>query len=52
MDFLQDVFDMWLVMLTNFIADNYMSGILWMFILIMVALLLFKIWKGVFSWKL
>lgn len=50
MDFLDACFDLWLVMLENLVSDERVGALFWMFILVMIALLLRKIWKGVYEW--
>ncbi len=51
MDYLNSVFELWLLMLTNFVNDDRLGAILWVFVLVMTLLLTIKIWRGVASWK-
>lgn len=50
MEFLDAVFDLWLIMLENVVDDSRIGSLFWVFILVMIALILRKIWKGVYAW--
>lgn len=49
MNYLDSVFDLWLVMLESLVNDDRLGAILWVFILVLIALLLLKIWRGVWD---
>lgn len=51
METLRKIIDMILVMLKTSIAQDYITSIIWAFVLAMVAFLLIKLWRGVLAWK-
>lgn len=50
MEYLDSVFDLVLLMLESLVADSRVGALLWMFILVIIALILHKVWKGVYEW--
>lgn len=51
MDYLDSVFNLWLLMLQNVVNDAIFGSMFWVFILVMSILILHKIWRGVLSWS-
>lgn len=48
MDFLQNIFALVFSILQDIIITDLFMSICWMFILVLIALLLYKIWEEIF----
>ena len=51
MDFLDSIFQLILLVLNQFVNDDRLGMMFWMFLIVMTLLLTIQIWRGVTSWK-